>query len=95
VTLRAGESMNIAAQISAFGSIDVVSQPGGAVYIDGRQVGRTPLAGYPVLAGVIHRLEIRPSPADQSNYGSFTTEFRVNALEWKSLGRLQLPPAGN
>jgi hypothetical protein len=92
VTHKAGESMNIAAQISAFGSIDVGSQPSGAIYVDGRQVGRTPLAGYPVLAGVVHRLEIRPSPSDQSSYRSFTTEFRVNALEWKSLGRLQLPP---
>ena len=63
--------------------------------LDGRQVGRTPLAGYPVSAGVVHRLEIRPSPADQAKFGPFTTEFRVNALEWKSLGRVALPSAGD
>ena len=95
VTVRAGQAVNLAAEISAFGSIDVVSQPSGAVFVDGRQVGRTPLAGYPVLAGIIHRLEIRPSPADQDLYDPFTTEFRVDALEWRSLGRLVLPPKGN
>lgn len=95
VTLRAGQTVNLAAEISAFGSIDVVSQPSGAVFVDGRQVGRTPLAGYPVLAGIVHRLEIRPSQADQDLYGPFTTEFRVDALEWRSLGRLVLPPRGN
>ena len=73
----------------------MVSQPSGAVFVDGRQVGRTPLAGYPVLAGIIHRLEIRPPPADQDLYDPFTTEFRVDALEWRSLGRLVLPPKGN
>ena len=95
VTARPGQAINLAAEISAFGSIDVVSQPSGTVFVDGRQVGRTPLAGYPVLAGIIHRLEIRPSPADQDRSGPFRTEFRVNALEWKSLGRLVLPPRGN
>ena len=95
VTARPGQAVNLSAQISAFGSIDVVSQPSGDVFVDGRRVGRTPLAGYPVLAGVIHRLEIRPSQADQGRYGPFRTEFRVNALEWKSLGRLVLPQRGN
>ena len=95
VTVRAGQTVNLAAEISAFGSIDVVSQPSGVVFVDGRQVGRTPLAGYPVLAGIIHRLEIRPSQADQDLYDPFTTEFRVDALEWRSLGRLVLPPKGN
>ena len=60
VTVQAGEAVNLAAEISAFGSIDLVSQPDGAVFVDGRQVRRTPLTGYPVLAGIVHRLEIRP-----------------------------------
>ena len=64
VSVQAGQTVNLAPEITPFGSIDIVSEPAGAVFVDGRQVGRTPLAGYPVTAGTIHRLEIRPSPAD-------------------------------
>lgn len=93
VTPQPGQVLNLSAEITAFGSIDVVSEPAGTVFVDGRQVGRTPLAGYPVTAG-LHRLEIRPTPADSAGFGPFTGEFRVGALEWKSLGRLALPPKG-
>ena len=89
-----GQILDVAAQITAFGSIDVVSQPAGTVFVDGRQVGRTPLAGYPVTAGVVHRLEIRPLPADAARHAPYRGEFRVEPLEWKSLGRVTLPPAG-
>jgi hypothetical protein len=92
VTVQPGQVLNLSAQITPFGSIDVVSEPSGAVFIDGRQVGRTPLAGYPVTAGTPHRLEIRPSPADQGRVAPYTGEFRVQPLEWKSLGRVTLPP---
>lgn len=94
VAAQPGQILNVAAQITAFGSIDVVSQPAGTVFVDGRQVGRTPLAGYPVTAGVIHRLEIRPLPADAARHAPFRGEFRVEPLEWKSLGRVTLPQAG-
>lgn len=92
VQIEPGKSLNLSAQITAFGSIDVTSQPAGAVFIDGRQIGRTPLAGYPVTAATVHRLEIRPSAADQAKFASYNVEFRVNSLEWKSLGRVALPP---
>lgn len=94
VAAQPGQVLDVAAQITAFGSIDVVSQPAGTVFVDGRQVGRTPLAGYPVTAGVVHRLEIRPLPADAARHAPYRGEFRVEPLEWKSLGRVTLPPAG-
>ena len=94
VTPQPGQVLDIGAEITAFGSIDVVSQPSGTVFVDGRQVGRTPLAGYPVTAGVVHRLEIRPTAAEAGRFAPFSGEFRVEPLEWKSLGRLALPPIG-
>lgn len=94
ITPQPGQVLDVSAEITAFGSIDVASVPTGTVYVDGHQVGRTPLAGYPVTAGVVHRLEIRPSPADTDRVGPFLGEFRVGPLEWKSLGRLPLPPRG-
>ena len=92
VSPQPGQILNISAEITAFGSIDVVSQPAGTVFVDGRQVGRTPLAGFPVTAGVVHRLEIRPTTADAGRFSPFTGDFRVGPLEWKSLGRVSLPP---
>lgn len=94
VAAQPGQAVDVAAQITAFGSIDIVSEPAGTVFVDGRQVGRTPLAGYPVTAGVVHRLEIRPTPADAARFSPYRGEFRVEPLEWKSLGRVTLPPAG-
>lgn len=94
VAAQPGQTLDVSAQITAFGSIDVVSQPAGTVFVDGRQVGRTPLAGYPVTAGVVHRLEIRPLPADAARHAPYRGEFRVEPLEWKSLGRVTLPASG-
>ncbi len=92
VSPQPGQILDISADITAFGSIDVVSQPAGTVFVDGRQVGRTPLAGFPVTAGVVHRLEIRPAAADAGRFSPYSGEFRVGPLEWKSLGRVSLPP---
>ncbi|MHB1193475.1 MAG: adenylate/guanylate cyclase domain-containing protein [Longimicrobiales bacterium] len=92
VSPQPGQILNISADITGFGSIDVVSQPAGTVFVDGRQVGRTPLAGFPVTAGVVHRLEIRPTAADAGRFSPYSGEFRVGPLEWKSLGRVSLPP---
>ncbi len=94
VTPTPGEAVRIEARIIPFGSIDVVSEPRGIVFINGRQVGRTPVAGIPVMAGRVHRIEIRPLPADARRVGVFTGEFRVAPFEWKSLGRVTLPPRG-
>lgn len=88
---RPGEVLELAAQITQFGSVDIVSEPAGVVFIDGRQVGRTPLAGYPVAANANHRIEIRPNTADQTRFAPYTADFRVAPLEWKSLGRVALP----
>ena len=87
-----GQVLNVAAEVTPFGSIDVVSEPAGTVFVDGRQVGRTPLAGYPVTARVVHRLEIRPTGADTERVGVHASEFRVDPFEWRSLGRVTLPP---
>ena len=94
VAAEAGKVLDITAEITSFGSIDVVSTPSGVVLVDGRQVGRTPLTGYPVTAGVVHRLEVKPTPVDEARFAPFTSAFRVEPLEWKSLGRLALPPKG-
>ena len=91
-TVDPGQVLNVTADVTPFGSIDVVSEPAGTVCVDGRQVGRTPLAGYPVTARVVHRLEIRPTGDDAERVGAYASEFRVEPFEWRSLGRVTLPP---
>jgi len=46
---------------------------------------------YPVTAGTVHTLEIRPLPADEATRGPYVVDFRVELLEDKSLGRVELP----
>ncbi len=84
----------VQAQVSGFGSITVTSEPRGLVFVDGQEVGNTPVAGIPVLAGTQHTLEIRPLPENQGTHDPYATRFRVQNLEWRSLGRVELPPKG-
>ena len=46
---------------------------------------------YPVTAGLVHTLEIRPLEADAETHVPYVTDFSVELLEDKSLGRVELP----
>jgi hypothetical protein len=45
----------------------------------------------PVTAGPVHTLEIRPDDADAATHAPYLADFRVELLEDKSLGRVDLP----
>jgi len=90
-TLSPGQSLTVSAEVIPFGTINIASVPGGRVFIDGEEIGPTPLMSYPVTAGPVHRLEIRPLAADSATHGTWTEDFRVALLEDKSLGRVELP----
>ena len=44
-----------------------------------------------VTAGPVHTLEIRPLAVDAATRGPYVTDFSVELLEDKSLGRVELP----
>ncbi len=94
VTPTPGQRVTLNAEITPFGSIDVNSEPSGILFIDGREVGPTPVVGYAVPAGVTIDLEIRPTEADAERYDVFTGATRVEPLQWRSLPRIELPPKG-
>ena len=77
--------------MTPFGTINIASAPGGRVFVDREELGSTPLVSYPVTAGPIHTLEIRPVDADAATRGTYVVDFRVELLEDKSLGRVELP----
>ena len=79
------------ANVTPFGTISIDSTPGGRVFINGEEIGPTALVQLPVAAGPVHTLEIRPLAADAGTRGIYTTDFTVELLEDKSLGRVQLP----
>lgn len=87
-----GQSTEIVARLAPFGSISVNSQPSGLVFVDGREIRATPVAGYPVRAGVRHTLEIRPVGEEAERYAPYEAEFQVRPLEWKALGNVRLLP---
>ncbi|MDT8369556.1 MAG: Ig-like domain-containing protein [Longimicrobiales bacterium] len=91
VTLRPGERRTLEAAVTPFGTVSVTSSPAGVVYIDGQEVGPTPLVAHLVTAGRSHRLEIRPTPSDAATHRPYTAEFTVDRLETQGLGRIQLP----
>jgi hypothetical protein len=49
------------------------------------------LVTYPVAAGPVDTLEIRPLEADAATHAPYLADFRVELLEDKSLGRVELP----
>jgi hypothetical protein len=79
------------AQVTPLGTVSIDSTPGGTVFVDGQEIGSTALVTYPVTAGTVHTLEIRPLPADETTHGPYVVDFRVELLEDKSLGRVELP----
>ena len=77
--------------MTPFGTISIDSRPGGTVFIDGEEIGPTALVSYPVTAGPVHALEIRPLDADAATRAPYLADFRVELLEDKPLGRVELP----
>ena len=90
-TLSAAQRLTLTAQVTPFGTISIDSSPGGRVFIDGEELGPTALVTYPVTAGPVHTLEIRPDEADAATHAPYLADFRVELLEDKSLGRVELP----
>lgn len=87
-----GQVINLSAEIQAFGWITIDADQPGMVFIDGQQIGRTLLAGYPVTAGTMHMIEVRPLPAEAARFNAWTTQFQVGALETTAFGRVTLTP---
>jgi hypothetical protein len=90
-TLSPAQSLTLTAEVTPFGTISIDSSPGGTVFIDGEELGSTALVTYPVAAGPVHTLEIRPLDADAETHAPYVADFRVELLEDKSLGRVELP----
>lgn len=86
-----GQVISLSAEIEAFGWITIDADRPGMVFIDGQQVGRTLLAGYPVSAGTMHNIEVRPLPAEAGQFNAWTTQFQVGSLETTAFGRVTLP----
>ena len=90
-TLSPAQRLTLRAQVTPFGTVSIDSTPGGTVFVDGQEIGSTALASYPVTAGAVHTLEIRPLPANEATHGPYVLDFSVELLEDKSLGRVELP----
>ena len=91
ILLNPGQERVVDAQVTPFGTVSVLSEPPGVVYIDGQEVGPTPLVSHLVTANRPHTLEIRPTGATAASHRSYTSEFSVGLLEDRGLGRIQLP----
>ena len=90
-TLSPAERLTVTAEVTPFGTVSIDSTPGGRVFIDGEEIGPTALVTYPVAAGSVHTLEVRPRDGDTESRAPYRTDFTVGLLEDKSLGRVQLP----
>ena len=90
-TLSPAQRLTLTAEVTPFGTISIDSTPGGTVFIDEEELGPTALVTYPVTAGPVHTLEIRPDDADAATHAAYLADFRVELLEDKSLGRVELP----
>ena len=89
--LSPAQRLTLRAEVTPFGTISIDSSPGGTVFMDGQDLGPTALVTYPVAAGSVHTLEIRPDDEDAATYAPYVVDFRVELLEDKSLGRVELP----
>lgn len=91
VTLNPGQRSTLDAAVTPFGSVSIISNPAGRVFIDGEDVGRTPLVGHPVAAGTQHTLVIRPLGDAVATHQPYSVQFTVGKLEDMGLGRVALP----
>ncbi len=90
-TLSPAQRLTVNAAVTPFGTITILPTRGGTVFIDEEEIGPAPIVGYPITAGPVHTLEVRPLEADAATYGPYVTPFTVELLEDKSLGRVDLP----
>ena len=90
-TLSPAQRLTLRAEVTPFGTVNIASSPAGTVFIDDEEIGPTPLVSYPVTAGPVHTLEIRPLDADAATRARYVADFRVELLEDKRLGRVDLP----
>ena len=90
-TLSPAQQLTLRAEVTPFGTISIDSRPGGRVFVDGDELGPTALVTFPVAAGPVHTLEIRPLDGDTATHAPYVVDFRVELLEDKSLGRVELP----
>lgn len=89
-----GQTRTLPLEVPSFGAVTVLSAPAGSlVFIDGTQVGSTPLARYPVRAGS-HTVEVRPREGAEAEYGTHRETVEVGALEWTKRLSVTLPPRG-
>ncbi len=91
VRLRPAQARTLQARVEPFGTIGILSEPRGTVYIDGVEIGGTPLAQLLVIAGREHTIEVRPAEEDVANYAPYTSKFTVEPLAHNALGRVRLP----
>jgi len=90
-TLSPAQRVTLRAEVTPFGTISIDSRPGGRVFLAGDGLGPTALVTFPVAAGPVHTLEIRPLDVDAETHAPYVADFRVELLEDKSLGRVELP----
>jgi len=91
IMLEPGQHFQIRQEVPPFGSLTVSSEPYADVFIDGRRVGATPLAGFVLLAGE-HDLELHPTFEYESNYTIYRDKIQVPPFDDVNLGRVNLPP---
>ncbi len=86
---RAGQNIEIDPQLRPFGSLTIAADPAADVFVDGKYVGATPVAGYPLFSGE-HELELHPA-ANSNTYSIYKARFTLGPFERKSLGSVKLP----
>jgi len=91
-TLVPGQSREVAPEVEPFGWITVTSEPVADVFIDGKFVATTPLAGYALRSGP-HMLELHPTAESAAGSGVYSSQVTVPRFEELNLGRVRLPPA--
>jgi hypothetical protein len=91
IMLEPGQHFQIRQEVPPFGSFTVSSEPYADVFIDGRRVGSTPLAGF-VLLGGEHDLELHPTFEYERNYTIYRDKIQIPPFDDLNLGRVNLPP---
>ena len=87
-TASANQKVDVAPTVRPFGIFTVTAEPAADVFIDGKYVGVTPLAGYPLPAGE-HALELHPA-AEADSYSVHKASLSLGPFERKSLGLIKL-----
>ncbi len=91
IMLEPGQHFQIRQEVPPFGSFTVSSEPYADVFIDGRRVGSTPLAGFVLMAGE-HDLELHPTFEHERNYTIYRDRIQIPPFDDLNLGRVNLPP---